>query len=121
MMFGTSAAIETLIGKSCEIKGDITAKGTIRIDGRIEGHIKSSETVVVGETASVKGDIEAKFIVIGGKVTGDVIAAAKLEILNTGELYGDIRTPKLVIAEGVVFEGTCEMEKAVQEAAAVKK
>ena len=120
-MFGTSAAIETLIGKSCEIKGDITAKGTIRVDGKVEGHLKSGETVVVAENASVKGDIEAKFVVIGGKVTGDVIATAKLEILNTGELYGDIRTPKLMIAEGVIFEGTCEMERAVQEASAVKK
>jgi cytoskeletal protein CcmA (bactofilin family) len=120
-MFGSNAAVETLIGKSCEIKGDITSKNTIRVDGKVEGHIKSSETVVVAENASVKGDIEAKYIVIGGRVTGDVIAAAKLEILNTGELYGDIRTPKLVIAEGVVFEGTCEMEKAVQEASAVKK
>jgi cytoskeletal protein CcmA (bactofilin family) len=120
-MFGTNAAIETLIGKSCEIKGDITAKGTIRVDGKVEGHLITTETIVVAENASVKGDIEAKFVVIGGKVTGDVIAKAKLEILNTGELYGDIRTPKLMIAEGVVFEGTCEMEKAVQEASAVKK
>lgn len=120
-MFGSNAAVETLIGRSCEIKGDITAKNTIRVDGRVEGHLKSSETVIIAENASVKGDIEAKFVVIGGKVTGDVIATARLEILNTGELYGDIRTPKLMIAEGVVFEGTCEMEKAVQEAAAVKK
>ncbi len=114
-------AIETLIGKSCEIKGDIISKNAVRVDGKVEGRIKSSETVVVAENASVKGDIEAKFVVIGGKVTGDVIASAKLEILSTGELYGDIRTPKLMISEGVIFEGTCEMEKAVQEASAVKK
>jgi cytoskeletal protein CcmA (bactofilin family) len=120
-MFGSNAAIETLVGRTCDIKGDITAKNSIRVDGRIEGHLKCSETVVVAENASVKGDIEAKYVVIGGKVIGDVIASAKLEILHTGELYGDIRTPKLVIAEGVIFEGTCEMEKAVQEASAVKK
>lgn len=115
------AAIETLIGKSCEVKGDITGKGTIRIDGKVEGHVTSGETVIVGETASVKGDIEAKQVIIGGRVTGDIAASVKLEILASAELYGDIRTPKLMIAEGVIFDGTCEMEKAMQEAAAVKK
>jgi cytoskeletal protein CcmA (bactofilin family) len=120
-MFGTGAAIETIVGKTCQVTGDITAKGTIRVDGRVEGHVISSETVVVGEDASVKGDIEGKNVIIGGKVTGDVSASIKLEILSSGELYGDIKTPKLIIAEGVVFEGTCEMEKAMQEASAVKK
>ena len=120
-MFGAGSAIETIIGKSAEVTGDIIARGSIRVDGKVSGHIKSGESVTIGETAAVKGDIEGKNIVIGGKVSGDIIAHAKLEILSTAELYGDIKTPKLMIAEGVIFDGTCEMEKAVQEASTAKK
>ncbi len=120
-MFSKGGALDTLIGKSCEVKGDIVSKGTVRIDGKVEGIIKTSETIIIGENAFVKGDIEAKHIIIGGKVTGDVFATHKLELLATGELHGDIRTPRLFIAEGVIFEGTCEMEKILQDMQQVKK
>ncbi|HDQ25500.1 MAG TPA: polymer-forming cytoskeletal protein [bacterium] len=120
-MFGKgSSGMDTLVGLGGEFKGDLNVKGTVRIDGKIEGNISASDSVIIGENAVVKGDLHAKNIIIGGKVTGDVIAASKLEILNTGELYGDIRTPRLVINEGVIFEGTCEMERAIQETQAKK-
>jgi len=115
-MFGKgSGSIETLIGKNCEVKGSLQCRGTIRVDGRVEGNVTSSEGIIVGDNAKIKGDIEAKNVMLGGRVTGDIIAHNKLEVLPTGKLYGDIRTPRLAIAEGVVFEGTCEMEKAIQE------
>lgn len=115
-MFGRGAGnIETLVGKNCEIKGNTRCKGSIRVDGRAEGNITSADGVIVGENAVIKGDIEAKHVIIGGRVTGDIIAHTKLELLPTGKLYGDIRTPRLSISEGVIFEGTCEMEKAIQE------
>lgn len=120
-MFSKGNSLDTLIGKSCEIKGDIISKGTIRIDGKVEGIIKTTETIIIGENASIKGDIEGKHIIIGGKVVGDVFATNKLELLATGELHGDIRTPRLFIAEGVIFEGTCEMEKILQDMQQVKK
>ncbi|MFP4467159.1 MAG: polymer-forming cytoskeletal protein [Candidatus Goldiibacteriota bacterium] len=113
-MFGKAGGI-TLIAPGCEVKGHLISKGGIRIDGKVEGNITCTGTVTIGEQALVKGDVEAKNILIGGKVTGDVIAKQKLEILNTGKMHGDIRTPKLIVAEGVIFEGTCEMEKAIQE------
>jgi cytoskeletal protein CcmA (bactofilin family) len=112
-MFSKGAGgIETLIGKDCEIKGNLYSKNTIRIDGRIEGNIESAEWVIVGEHAAVKGDVLGKQVVIGGSVTGDVTARAKLEILHTGRVYGDLNTPRLAMAEGVIFEGSCEMEAA---------
>lgn len=115
-MFSKSVSgVETLLGRDCEIRGNISSKGTVRIDGKIEGNVTTAEGVVVGEAAIVKGNIQGKHVVIGGKVTGDVTAFTKLEILHTGKLYGDIRAPKLMIAEGVIFEGSCEMEKVLQE------
>jgi cytoskeletal protein CcmA (bactofilin family) len=116
-----SSGIETIIGKSCEVKGGITAKGGIRIDGKVEGNVISEDGVIVGENALVRGDIHGTHIVLAGKVTGDVTAKIKLEILHTGKLYGDIISPKLAMAEGVIFEGTCEMEHNIQESLPLKK
>lgn len=111
-MFGKGiGSIETLVGKNCEIRGNISSKGTIRIDGHIEGNISSESGVIIGDNAVVKGDVEAEHVIIAGHVSGDVIAKTKIEILPTGRLYGDIKTPRLMIAEGVIFEGNCEMEK----------
>lgn len=105
-------SVETLIGKECEIKGNLYSKNSIRIDGRVEGNVESGDTVIVGETAAVKGDVMGKHVVIGGSVTGDVTARVKLEILHTGRLYGDINASRLAMSEGVIFEGNCEMEAA---------
>jgi cytoskeletal protein CcmA (bactofilin family) len=58
--------------------------------------------------------VHGTHVVIGGEVMGDVTATIKLEILHSGKLQGDINTPKLAMAEGVVFEGNCDMDKAPQ-------
>ncbi|MBN2753759.1 MAG: polymer-forming cytoskeletal protein [Candidatus Goldbacteria bacterium] len=111
----SSSNVATVIARDCEVKGNINTKGTIRIDGKVEGNVTTDAGVIIGENAVIKGDVECKFAVIAGKVTGDVIAAAKLELMHTGKLYGDIKTPKIVMAEGVIFEGSCEMESAAQK------
>jgi len=107
--------VETLVGRNCEIRGNLFSKGTIRIDGKVEGKIISNDGIIVGESATIKGDLEGKYVIIAGEITGDVVAQSKLEILHSGKLFGDIKTPRVVMAEGVIFEGTCEMEKALQE------
>ncbi|MCE5300323.1 MAG: polymer-forming cytoskeletal protein [Spirochaetia bacterium] len=105
-----SNGLETVIGKSAEIKGGIICKGAVRVDGKVEGGVSGDDVVIIGEQAVIKGNITGTHVVIGGRVTGDVTATVKLEILHTGKLFGDIKTPKIAIAEGVVFEGTCDME-----------
>jgi cytoskeletal protein CcmA (bactofilin family) len=116
-----STGFETIIGKSCELKGGIISKGGVRVDGKVEGDVISDDAVTVGESAVIKGDVQGTSVIIGGKVNGDVTAKVKLEVMQTGKIYGDIRTPKLAMAEGVIFEGTCEMEKNFQEALPLKK
>jgi cytoskeletal protein CcmA (bactofilin family) len=116
-----SSGFETIIGKSCEIKGGLTSMGGIRVDGKVEGNVISEDSVTVGENAVIKGNIQGTSVIIGGKVSGDVAAKIKLEITPTGKIYGDIKTPKIAMAEGVVFQGTCDMEKDVKEPLPVKK
>jgi cytoskeletal protein CcmA (bactofilin family) len=101
--------VETILGVGADFKGQLNAKGTIRIDGRIEGNVSSEEGVIVGEKGLVKGNISSKTALISGKVTGNVNASKRLEITPTGQLQGDMRTPRLVIAEGVIFKGNCDM------------
>lgn len=111
-MFGkgkeVDARLETVLGPETHFQGTIRSKGSIRVDGRVEGGV-SAEGVVVGETGQVQGDITAKNIVIGGKVTGNIIAANAMELQTHSQVFGDIRTSQLSIAEGAVFEGNCVM------------
>jgi cytoskeletal protein CcmA (bactofilin family) len=111
-MFGkmkeSDARMETILGPETHFQGTIRSKGSIRVDGRVEGGI-SAEGVVIGETGQVQGDITAKNIVIGGKVTGNIIAANTLDLQTHSQVFGDIRTSQLSIAEGAVFEGNCVM------------
>ena len=111
-MFGkikeTDARMETVLGPETHFQGTIRSKGSIRVDGRVEGGI-SAEGVVVGETGQVQGDVTAKNIVIGGKVTGNILASNTLEMQTHSQVFGDIRTAQLSIAEGAVFEGNCVM------------
>jgi cytoskeletal protein CcmA (bactofilin family) len=100
--------LETVLGPETHFQGTMRSKGAIRVDGRVEGGI-SAEGVVVGETGQVQGDITAKNVVIGGKVTGNITAAGTLELQHHSQVFGDVRTSQLAIAEGAVFEGNCVM------------
>lgn len=101
--------IDTVIGKDTTVKGRIDAEGSLRIDGKYEGEIVTAGDLVVGETGMVSANIEAKNISIAGEVRGNVVARGKLELIPTGRLYGDVKMAVLVVEDGAVFHGQCEM------------
>lgn len=103
--------IETIISHHTEIKGSISSKGSLRIDGIFDGTIEHADGIILGETGIIKGDINAQNIVIGGKITGNITAAETIEILETAQVYGDMNSSTLSIAEGAIFEGNCIMTK----------
>ena len=103
--------IETFLAEGTSLSGNIDCRGSMRVDGKVEGKIVCSETVVIGQTAEVKADIEATEIIITGRVNGNMKAKERLEIQSKGHLEGDIYTRNLVIAEGVFFQGKCVMEE----------
>lgn len=102
--------LEALIGHNSEFKGDITANGTLRIDGKLTGNI-IADSVILGDGAYVAGDIKARCVVIGGRVEGNVNADELVEIKHTGKLQGDIHTSTLSVAEGGIFEGRSIIQK----------
>ncbi|MDA8105102.1 MAG: polymer-forming cytoskeletal protein [Nitrospiraceae bacterium] len=110
MFHRNTEKLESLVGAESTFRGDISTKGTIRIDGTVEGSVEA-DWVVLGEKANVKGDISARGVVIGGRVEGNLRVAEICEIRNKGEIYGEIATPKLTVAEGGVFDGKSTMKK----------
>jgi cytoskeletal protein CcmA (bactofilin family) len=100
----------TFLGKGAKFKGIITFDGEIRIDARLEGEIHTKGALVVGEHAVIDGDIEAGVVISGGRITGNVTAAEKVQLLAPGVVIGNIRTPLLSVEEGVRFSGSCEAD-----------
>ncbi|MEY4706220.1 MAG: hypothetical protein RL042_2425 [Nitrospirota bacterium] len=99
----------TLLGKSVDFKGVVNFNGTARIDGRVEGEIHITGTLIVGEHAVIKGIVSVGVLVNSGKINGVITATEKVQILKPGTLVGDIRTPVIAIEEGSHFHGMCDM------------
>lgn len=112
------AEITAFLGKGTEFKGVLSFEGTIRVDGKVEGEIISKDTLIAGEEAYIQGEITLGTLISSGKVVGNINASQKVHILAPGTVQGNIKTPKLIIEEGVTFDGKCEMageKKAVEQ------
>lgn len=102
--------IATTLGKETSFSGTLRFKDSLRIQGKFEGEIDSMGRLLIDGDAVVNARrIRASSVVVGGVVHGDIEAADRLEMLPTAKVYGNVRTSKLRIADGVVFEGKCEM------------
>ena len=103
--------VATTLGKETDFNGTMRFKDSLKIDGAFSGEIVSAGFLFIENGATVTANIHVGSVVIGGTVKGNVEATEKLEMLSTGKVFGNIRTAKLKIADGVVFEGKCEMIK----------
>jgi cytoskeletal protein CcmA (bactofilin family) len=108
-----SEEISAYLGKQTLFEGKMTFEGVFRLDGKFEGEIFESGTLIVGETASVKGKVGLHTIIINGIVEGEIYAKARVEIHSTGKVYGNLLAPILTINEGGIFEGHCKMEGSI--------
>ncbi len=99
----------TLLAKDVDFKGVVNFDGTVRVDGRVEGEIHTTGTLIVGEHAVIKGVVSAGVLMNSGKINGTITAVEKIQILKPGVLVGDIRTPMIAIEEGSHFHGMCDM------------
>lgn len=99
----------TYLGRGVDFKGVINFNGTIRIDGRFEGEVHSNGTLIVGESAFLKGFIYAGTVIAQGKISANVTAKEKIQLHKPAVLVGELRTPKLSIEEGVHYHGFCGM------------
>lgn len=103
------AFVNSIIGEGTTLRGDFELNGLLRIDGTFYGSVKTNGKVLIGKNGVAECDIVAGTVVIGGKVKGEIIATERIILLSTGELIGNIKTLRLIIEEGVLFDGTCEI------------
>jgi cytoskeletal protein CcmA (bactofilin family) len=94
--------------KDTEFRGDLTFKGSFRIDGHFKGTVVSDSMLVVGEQGVVEADVKVGYLVINGEIRGTVQATDKVEIHNRARVFGTIITPKLVVDEGAFIEAKCQ-------------
>lgn len=104
--------IDTFISHHVEIKGEIHTKGSVRLDGKVEGKVNAEGDVVLGEKGMVKGEIKARNISIAGQMEGNVNAAGRLEVSPTGRVNGDVACDMLIVEEGGILNGMTKMKRA---------
>lgn len=100
-----NGSVDTIIGINVILKGSLKNKGSIQINGTVDGEVRSDENINVGETAVVKGPVVAKTIEVSGTIKGLVEATEKLELNPTGKVIGDINAKSLIIKQGATFIG----------------
>jgi cytoskeletal protein CcmA (bactofilin family) len=104
---------QATIGKSLVIKGEVTGSESLYIDGRVEGAINlSGNRVTIGRNGQVQANLNAKEVVILGKVKGNVTASDRVDIRNEGSLTGDVICQRICIEEGAYFKGGIDIRKA---------
>ncbi|WP_420806372.1 bactofilin family protein [Vulgatibacter incomptus] len=105
-------SINAVLGRGSSFEGKLNFEGTVRIEGKFGGEIHTSDTLVIGEGAEVKAEIFAGTVIVsGGRVTGNIRAKTLIELEKEARVYGSLESPAVKIDRGVIFEGTCKMEK----------
>ncbi|NUO09329.1 MAG: polymer-forming cytoskeletal protein [Candidatus Brocadia sp.] len=100
----------TNLTSDVEIKGTIKFNSIMKIDGKFEGEMITDDgELIVGKTGSVKANVKVKNAIIEGHVDGNVIVTEKVELRKLAQLIGDLKARTLVIEEGVVFVGNCNV------------
>jgi cytoskeletal protein CcmA (bactofilin family) len=101
---------ETVIGKGIVVDGEISGDEPIVVEGSVKGRIALDSTVVVASGGIVEADVESDDIEISGQVTGNVAARDRAEIKSEGRMVGDIKAPRILIADGAGFKGHIDMD-----------
>ena len=98
-----------VIGAKTVVKGEITGDEDVVVEGLVDGQVKITRDLRVGNGGTVKATVEAQSIIVSGELVGDCVATTRVEIQATGKVTGNIRAPRIVIAEGAMFRGNSDM------------
>ncbi|MGD0790634.1 MAG: polymer-forming cytoskeletal protein [Terriglobales bacterium] len=108
----TTTSDQATIGKSLVIKGEVTGSESLYIDGRVEGSINlSGNRVTIGRNGVVAANINAREIVVLGKVRGNLTASDRVDIRSDGSLTGDVVAARISIEDGAFFKGGIDIRK----------
>ncbi len=101
--------LTAFIDEGSEIEGQCTFGGTVMLNGTVRGEITCTDTVIIGEKGIAHTTIRAGAIVISGQVVGNLMATQRVEMRDAARVFGDIEAPVVVMEEGVIFQGHCQM------------
>lgn len=104
-----------VIAKNTSITGEIISEGDFRVDGTLEGTLKTNGKVIIGVDGLVKGKVESANADIEGRFSGELVVHETLSIKGTSNITGDILIGKLSVEPGAIFNATCAMKGAVKE------
>ena len=104
-----SRDLTAFIDEGSEIEGTCVFSGTVMLNGTIRGAITSTGAVIIGEKGVANASVRAGAIVISGQVVGSLVATQRLEMRGTARVFGDIEAPIVIMEEGVLFQGHCQM------------
>lgn len=103
------SAERTILGPTLEIEGEIEGSEDLVIQGKVNGRIVSKKSLTIDETGDVNATVTTEGLAVSGRLNGNVEASDKVEIRREGTMIGDIKAPRVVIADGAKFKGRVEM------------
>lgn len=114
--------VGTIIGPGATIEGPLTTKDSTRIDGTIKGNVSVSGALIVGQEGKITGTVSCLNAYVAGEIIGNIISPkGKVEISDSGKVFGEITCKGIVIDENAVFHGKCEMTNLDRNSAAIAK
>ncbi|MDR0723662.1 MAG: polymer-forming cytoskeletal protein [Endomicrobium sp.] len=109
------AFVNSIVGEGTKLNGELDLNGLLRIDGDFTGKIKTNGKVLIGKNGRAKCTITASTVVVGGAIKGDIYSSEKVVILSSGIMIGNVFSPRLIIEEGVIFDGNCIISNSAGE------
>jgi cytoskeletal protein CcmA (bactofilin family) len=104
--------LDTVIGPESEVKGDVSVRGGLRLDGRIEGNVSVMNCLFTGRGSFIKGEVHCQEAVIAGRVEGNVIAQGSIEVQASGAITGDVTCRNLILDHDAFLDGRVKMSEA---------
>jgi len=104
---GPMAEVATLVEAGTEFEGLLAFRGTVRVEGRVTGDVVASGCLLLAEGAEVRGRVLADVVRVAGCFEGEIHARDFLELLPSARVRGSLASPRLVVAEGALFDGRC--------------
>lgn len=102
--------LNALLGKGSQFEGKLLFEGTVRIDGKFSGDIISTDTLIIGEGAEVKANLQVGSLICLGDFQGEAKASKSIELKAPAKVRGNINTASFMVERGVFFDGSCKMD-----------
>ncbi|MDB4877085.1 MAG: Polymer-forming cytoskeletal family protein [Gemmatimonadetes bacterium] len=106
----------SVVDEQMVIRGEINTQGTIRVDGRLEGRLQRAGTMIIGAKGVVVGDIEAREVIVGGIIEGNITSDGRVELQSSASVRGDIMAIAMLLHEGATVHGHIDVDHRNAEA-----